>query len=170
MEDISVEFLNYLKKYEDELSRLLRCLNESEGGDHDYFKMFENLVEKENNIREKLSRLQSAITFAKKIDSAQIPRDFIERKENLKSKKLSELNEDFWGPLLPLLKLSSELEPLMDSVSFKNVATSCLSENSSSWLLTCDGNDTDRLHALFKFLAAHAIPQFVMERSTFAND
>ena len=132
--------------------------------------MFENLVKKENIIREKLSRLELAITFAKKIISAQVPRDFIERKENLKTKKLNELNEDFWGPLLPLLELSSKLEPIMDSESFKNVATNCLSENNGSWLLTADDNDTDRLHALFKFLSTHVIPRFEVEWNRLHDD
>ena len=172
-EDISVEFLNQMEKYKNELSWLLVYLNKSEGEDHrdrqqQNFKMIENLVKKENDIREKLSRLESAIAFAKKIDSAQIPRDFSERKENLKTKKLNELNEEFWGPLLPLLELSSELEPVMDSVSFTNVAKICLSENNDSCFSTSDG--TDRLHLLFEFLTNRVIPRFRVEWKQLCDD
>ena len=175
-EDVSVEFLKKVKKYENQLSLLLVYLNKSEGEGHHYrqqqnLNMINNLVKKENSIRENLSRLESAITFAKKIiNSAQIPSDFIERKENLKNRKLNELNEKFWGPLLPLLTLSSELEPVMDSVSFKHVAETCLLENNDSCSLISNDSDTERLHSLLKFLTGHAIPRFEAEWKQLFDD
>ena len=171
-EEISVECLNHVKSYKTELSMLLAYLDNNSEDQHDYrkqknLKIIENLVKKESIIRQKLSLLESAIKFASEINPAQIPRVFNEKKENLETKKLKDLNDNFWGPLLPLLALSSELEPVMNSVSFKNVAMICLSEN-RDW--TSDDSDTDRLHSLLQCLTTHALKRFKFEWQVLCDD
>ena len=151
---------------------LLVYLDDKSEDQHDYrkqenLKMIENLVEKVRIIRQKLSLLESAIQFAKEMNSTTIPCAFNEKKENLESKKLKELNDSFWGPLSPLLDLSSKLEPVMNSVSFKNVAVICLSENMYS---ISNESDTHRLHSLLQCLTTHALPRFKIEWQMLCDD
>ena len=181
-ENISVVSLNHVKSYKAELSALLAYLHDNSEDQLDYRKQknvkisnierecqenIENLVEKESIVRQKLSLLESAIKFASEINSSQIPSVFNEKKENLETKKLKDLNDNFWGPLLPLLALSSELEPVLNSVSFKNVAVICLSENRD---LTSDDSDTDRSHLLLQCLTTHALKRFEIEWQLLCDD
>ena len=173
--EISVKLLHNVAKNKMELSSLFMYLNEkTEESMRDfkkqqYLQAIENLVEQESDIRDKLSRLESAIQFAKKIDFAQIPRIFRDTKNNLETRKLKELNDEFWGPLLPLLKLSSELEPVMNSVSFQNVAMDFLSKNKESKSLRSDNIDTNRLQLLFLHLTEDVIPFFKSEWKMLCN-
>ncbi|XP_028413413.1 E3 ubiquitin-protein ligase rnf213-alpha-like, partial [Dendronephthya gigantea] len=172
-EEISVEFLSLVAKYENELSLLLayavqRTPQENiDSRQQHNLTMIKNLVEKERVVREKLSCLESAIKFAKAINSVQFPQILNEKREHLKTKILKDLNDDFWGPLLPLLELSSKLEPVMDSVSFRNIAEDCV-KNISTY--SSDDDDTKALYLLFTLLTTETIQQFKEKWKKLSDD
>ncbi len=115
-----------------------------------------------------MSLLESAIKFAQRLswNSGQIALDFNLRSESLSKIKLSELNDEYWKHLLPLLKLSSFLQPVMESLTFRNVAQVCLHENNSENDLTAMTDNKDgktKLYPLFDFLSTVAIQRFNAE-------
>ena len=169
-----------IKQQKDKLAHLFANLNANRndvdnnmlGNVQKYLICITRLVENEEKIRKNMSLLESAIKFSQKLswNSGQIAREF----NSLRDKtKLCELSDEYWKPLLPLLKLSSSLQVVMQSFTFRNVAQVCLQESNSEDNLKVFADRTDenaRLLELFNFLSTTVKQRFEAEWTRLFRD
>ena len=172
--DISIAFLVLIKQYEIKLPFLFANLhgNRSEFDTavnvRKYLMYITRLAETEEKTRKNMSLLESANKFAQKLswNYGQIAHEFNSRRDSLSKINLSELNDEYWKPLLPLLELSSSLQLVMKSFTFRNVAQVCLQENNSEndlKALTDNESEKTKLYPLFNFLSTVAKQKFETE-------
>ena len=177
---VSVDLLELLEKHKSKLLFLFANLHK--GSDLEthkkvetYSNMIDKLVESEKNARNNLSLLESAITFAQKLswNSGQIAHELNSLRDTLSKTKLSELNGEYWKPQLPLLQLSSSLQVVMQSFTFRNVAQVCLQETDSEDNLKVVADNKDeknRLFELFNFLSTTVKQRFEVEWTRIFRD
>ena len=158
---MSATLLDEMKKYQNEISVILAGLHSSDDSESWRLKCvykIDELVNTEKDAREKLNLLEHSFIFAGKLlsFSGSVLQEISERKDQLRIIKMKDLNEDFWGPQMPLLQIITFLRPVMESVSFMNVAKAYLEETGASkW----DTSHTDLL-PLFRVLATEGIHRF----------
>ena len=171
-EDISVTFLHQLEKYQNEISLIFAGLHRPncEPGGHEYWRnrcvsKLNELVKTEKDVRDNLLLLETAFMFAGKVLSAtdQMPKEILDRKNNLRTMKMKELNEDFWGPHTPLLEKLASLQLVMQSVSFMNITKVYLQNGELQNCVTSPDNGMGNLLHLFEILSTEGIRQFEAE-------
>ena len=173
-EEISVELLHEVNKFKNEISVILAWLHHPNGNPSDRESWQNNcvdkintLVETEKNVRDKLDLLEAAFIFAGKVSSGpgQFPKDIMKRKAGLRTMKMKEIREDFWGPHMPLLEQAASVQPLMKSVSFMNITKIHLQGSELLKSVTPNDNkhDMGNLLPLFKVLSNEGIQRFEAE-------
>ena len=172
--DISVTLLDDVKKCQGEISLIFAGLHCSDGNAEDHerrrnkciFKINE-LVKTEEDVRDKLSVLETAFMFAGKVlsRSGQMPPEILERKKRLRAMKLRELNEDFWGPHIALLGKLAPLHLVMQSVSFMNITKVYLQSSEPQKYVTSPDNNhgMGNLIHFFQVLSTEGIDRFEAE-------
>ena len=162
---VSLKFLELVKQHQRNLPFLFANLhgNRSDLDTHTkvekYSKSITKLVETEQNARKNTILLDSAIKFAQTLswDSGHIMREINSDSKSLTKIKVNELNDEYWKPYLPVLQLSSNLQLVMQSFTFRNVARVCL-ENDR--ILLDQEDEKQKLHWLFSFLSTVVIQKY----------
>ena len=173
-EEISVALLAQVKEYKNEISFIFSSLHLPNRNTHDREKWqsicvakINKLVETEKNVRGKLTLLENALKFAEKVltGTGYFATEILGRKENLRTMKMKELNEDFWGPHMALLEKLDSLQVVMESVSFMNITKIYLQESDALRYVTSDDkkHDMDNLLHLFEVLSTEGIRRFEAE-------
>ena len=173
-EEISVTLLPQVKKYETEISLIFASLHLSNRNADDREKWqsiclskINELVETEKNVRDKLELLENALKFAGKVltGPGHLPTEILDRKNNLRTMKIRELNEDFWGPHMPLLEKLDSLRLAMESISFTNISKIYLEESEALKCGTSEDNkhNVANLQLLFEVLSTEGIHRFETE-------
>jgi hypothetical protein len=129
----------------------------------------------------KFQSLESAISYGKELSNDVYPvhgietiiETFNDLKETYCTRRVYELQVDmFWGTLHPLLSPAEALQPLANSVPFKNMAKKVLKElsNSSKFEDENEGNAVSHFYSFMVFLTTKVIEEFIAQWSTVLND
>ena len=176
--NISINFLKDVEQHKEKLSRISAalCVKGSSSNNHElkrqkFLGRISELVKTEKDLSDKFSLLESVIIYEKKVSEdshlvdgmREIIIEFNKRKDIFRTKKLSELNDTFWGPLLSLLDSAYLLQPLMNSVSFTNNSMNdCLQEDRKLDSATTDGEEPipNDVYSSIKLLTSKRIERF----------
>ena len=168
-EDISVTILPQVEKYQNQISLIVAGLHQSNcnPGDYEYWRnicvsKINELVKTEKDFRDKFRLLETAFKFAEKVLSRtrQMPAEILERENNLRTMKMKDLNEDFWGPHTPLLDKLASLQHVMQSSSFMKITKDYLQNNELEKYVTSPDNGMGNLLLLFEVLSTEGIHLF----------
>ena len=174
--NISPNFLKDVEQHKEKLSLISTALcvkdsNSESRRQKCLADQISELVKTEKDLSDKFTLLKSVINYENKVSEdsplvdgmREVIREFNKRKDHFRTMKLSELNDKFWGPLLPLLDSAYLLQPLMNSVSFTNNSMNdCLQEDREFDSATTDGEEPvpNDVYSSIKLLTRKRIERF----------